>query len=322
MSEISKLTERTADVRSYDNKKIGSVEAILGNEILMAVSSHFVDRSGKFILPRKMIDKIKGKKIYLTLNEDEFKDWWGEEGLVLETQYLEDMKKEIRKAFDAKFGGEEASILLRNSRCPYCGSFIAGKELLLCHFCGLYLLEDGKGNYRVPDRQRAKICIEQERIIESLPAEVRFMLHSDEWAYFPIFVESFSYFTEPEYIVSKENGLLITSKRLIRFKWKDEKKDKKNNWEIPFDRIISISLSQDHRHTGGVEGIRKATVAIHVEYETEKKYAADKGWDEKKVVIPFERYSTDEIEDIRRYVPKLKEMREIVTGKFVPVSEY
>ncbi|MFX0097490.1 MAG: hypothetical protein ACFE7E_07005 [Candidatus Hodarchaeota archaeon] len=316
MGEISELTEKTAEIRSSDNKRIGAVEAILGNEILMTVSSHFLDRSGRFILPKKMIDKIKRKKIYLTLSEEEFKDWWEEEGLVLETEYLEDMKREIRKAFDAKFGGEEASILLKNNSCPYCGSFIAGKELLLCHYCGLYLLEDSAGNYRVPDRQRAKICLEQEEIIESLPAEVRFTLHSDEWAYYYINIKP------------KEDGLIVTSKSLIRFKWKGKKKDEQNNWIIPFEKIISVSLVQTHKHYHGfgtgysTSGVEEPSITLHVRYQTEKKYAADKGWDEKKAKIPVERYSPREIEAIKRYVKKLKEMREIIIGKFVPVSDY
>ncbi|MFX1486377.1 MAG: hypothetical protein ACFFBS_04695 [Promethearchaeota archaeon] len=315
MDEISKLTEKYSEVRSSDNKKLGVVREILGNEILATVSSHYVGRSGSFILPRNMIDKIKGKKVYLTLNEKEFEAWWDKEGPLLEAEYLEREKERIRLAFEANFGVEEASYFLKHNRCPYCGSFITGKEQLRCYYCGLYLIKDDSGDYRVPNEQRVELCLEQEKLRMALPVEARELLGPDEWVHYSIIFSS------------EDGGLLVTSQRLIKFKFRYKKEEKEENWEIPLDKVLSVSVVQCLIHHMGTAVMTKIwapsmCIDLGIEYEIPKKYIADKGYEVKQLSIPAEKSSIVEIESIKRYVEKLKEIRRIKQGDFVPASDY
>ena len=79
-----------------------------------------------------------------------------------------------------------------------------------------------------------------------------------------------------------------------------------------------------HMGTGMMTGVWAPSMSIDlgIEYKVSKKYIADKGSEVKHVLIPAEKSSIVEIESIKKYVERLKEMRRIKLGDFVPVSDY
>ena len=319
MSEMLKLVELYSEIKSSDGKQLGVVKEIVGNEIAMDV---YVGRRGIFILQKDMIGKIRKKTVYLSLTKKEFEVWWNEEGSKLEAEYLEKrdialgrklvgedlklLREEIRTAFESNFSPDEISLFITNNSCPYCGTFIIGKEQLQCSYCGLYLIKDDFDNYMVPEEQKAKLCREQEKLRTSLSIHVRNMLHFDEWVY------------DSVDLPSEENTLVVTSRRLIRFR---PHADEKDNWEIPLENVTSVSLFQKAKPdwaSGVLLGIWRTDLftKLRIEHKTSR------GLGYEQIFLPSDRYPSEKLESFRKYIEKAMNRRKIELGDSISMKEH
>lgn len=231
MREISRLTEKTAEIKSSEGKQLGIVREIAGNEIVMNV---YVGKKGLFVLPKDMIREIRKKTIYLTLSKEEFESWWEGEGPLQVAEY----PARLDVALGIKLVGADLEHLR--------------KRIIVA-------LEKNFGRDISKDRKE-RLCREQERIMQSFSSDVRKMLHSDEWVHY--FLDLYE--RRSRYLSLDEDVFLVTSKRLIRFKSDGTKDD---NWSIPIDSITSISSVKRRLNRWGTLILHKI---LFFEHQTEE----------------------------------------------------
>lgn len=318
MKKISDLTEKTAEIKSSDGKQLGVVNQIIIEDIAMDC---YVGKRGIFILPKDMIADIRRKTIHLDLTKKEFEAWWKKESSLQIAEYpsrlevalgkklvgedLDLLRQEIETAFENAFRSDIVSVFLKSNKCPYCGSFIYGNERFFCSSCGLYFIKDREGSYEIPMEQREHLIDEQETIRQTFSSHVRNLLHFDEWVYHSV---NF-YQRRPLSVSIDEDVLVVTSKRVIRFKSDGRKED---NWEIPVDEVISISSSIEHKidWVGTRYGSRMVPFMVF-----RFAYASDRGSKYKKIEILHEEYVRyalpEEAESIGKFVEKAREARKM-----------
>ncbi|MFX1350994.1 MAG: hypothetical protein ACFFA1_02110 [Promethearchaeota archaeon] len=318
IDKISNLTEPTAEIRSSDESQLGAILEIINNRIVMNV---YIGRRGRFVIPDTLIKDIRKNIVYLTLSKKEFIAWWKKEGRKLQKEYdehrdiilgkklvgedLKLLRGDIKLAFKSNFGTEAISFFLKSNSCPYCGSFISGKEQIHCHSCGLYLIKEF-GEYEVPEEQRVRLCLEQEKLRTSLPTEVRDMLHFDEWVYHSV-----------DLSLAEDDILVVTSKRLIRSMTGG---GKKNNWEIPIDMLGSVSVIQKTRRYGSAFSPHlPATSIMNIIYREPR---AQKHKQSRQIEVDIDKFYSGQLESIKEYIEKSVNRRKIELGEFTPVSDY
>ncbi|MFX1485715.1 MAG: hypothetical protein ACFFBS_01170 [Promethearchaeota archaeon] len=319
IDKVSNLTEPTAEVRSSDESQLGSILEIVNGRMVMNV---YIGRKGRFAIPDTLIKQIRKKVVYLALSKKEFTAWWKKEGRRLQKEYDEkrdvvlglklvgeDLKLfrgDIKLAFKSNFGIEAVSFFLKNNACPYCGSFtITGKEQIYCYSCGLYLVKE-LDRYAVPEEQRARFCLEQEKLRMSLPADIRDMLHSDEWVYHSVGLS-----------LGEGDILTVTSERLIRSR---PGGGKSNNWEIPTDMLKSVSVFQKvGAYRSGFGQYFPSVSIMNVIYKGSRD---PKGSQAKQIEVDLDKFCSGQLESIKPYIEKAMNRRKVELGEFTPVSDY
>ncbi|MFX1487465.1 MAG: hypothetical protein ACFFBS_10330 [Promethearchaeota archaeon] len=318
MEKTSDLTEETAEIKSSDGKQLGVVSKIVLEDIAMDC---YIGKRGIFVLPRDMIADIRRKTVYLNITKKEFEAWWKKEGSLQIAEYparlevalgrklvgedLDLLREDVETAFENTFRSDVVTACLKGNRCPYCGSFIYGNERFFCSSCGLYFMKDEKGNYEIPTEQRDHLVDEQESIRQTFSSRVRNLLHFDEWVYHSV---NF-YQKRPLYLSIEEDVVVVTSKRLIRFKSDGGKED---NWEIPVSQVISVSSFIEQRIDWMRAGYRygPGTVLYMIFRFT---FQSDKGLKYKRMEMLNEEYTRyaipEEAESIGEFVDKAREAR-------------
>lgn len=270
MSKMSRITERTAEIKSSDGKQLGIVQEIAGNEIVISV---YVGKKGLFMLPKDMIDRIRRKTVHLNLTKEEFEDWWRKEGHLHEAE----LPDRIDVALGKRLVGEDLELLREQVREAFDSTFIRD----------------------LSKKERDSLCLEQEEIRQSISANVRKKLRPDEWVFYLLDL----YEKRPQLLSLDEDVFLVTSKRLIRFKSDGTKKD---NWTMPLDGIIAVKSSHEYRsvitsgHRWPYRRVdRRKHKVLRFEYQRSKKVY------EGELPIPIGAYvSSSKIRRIGKYLEK------------------
>ncbi len=272
---ITGLTEKGKEIKSSDDKKLGRIHDILKNTIIMETEG---EEGEIFFLPSNLIYNIHKKKVYLNLDNLDFKKWFRKEGSSLKAEHpaklktyfaiveedIERINHKIDTAFEENFGDKHISLAIEANTCPYCRSAINGSKRLSCSECGLsYVLE--KKGYTFTERSRITLHDLQWGLRLSLPYTINEMLSPEEWVYYRIV------HVNPGYLVQTKNAKhpriwfdIVTSHRLIRF---FPGGGEEYNWEIPINRIVSTY--HFYQKEGGRRIHREIEyIAVETRYQT------------------------------------------------------
>lgn len=330
LKKNSRLTERTAEIKSSDGKQLGAVEEIIDGEIIADI---YVGERAISLLPKDLIHNIKRKTVYLTLNEKEFEKWWKScISEYIDPGDLDSIKREIFVSFDENFGSEVISTLLRGKKCAFCGSSVTGQERFYCRSCRTLFMKDDLRKITISNEQREKLCDDQLKIKRSFSKYLRSMLHFDEWIYHCISEQG----SPPHPPSLDEDVLLVTSKRVIRYR---SDGSKINNWKIPIDNIASVSTTRkvpdvyDHsyyyrqglnpllayfRRTRRVYRLLHRPLRPRAYLHFRFDYDTSKGSRQKVALFPLytrgKRILPSETESVGKWVERIKELRRIKAG--------